>query len=563
MQFPILKSSALAAAALVLAGCVQQPGAATFAQLTNEFVYGSLALTPVGSTFAGYHQHEGQLLDDKLDDLSRNGLQRQRAFYSSLRARLENSVDPARLSPEDRADYDIINDQVSLALLDLDSIRSFEHNPTVYVELLGNALFAPYSLQYAPEGKRFEHIIGRLEKIPAFLADARLNLTDSPEVWNRVAREENLGTIDMIDHTLRDKCPYPLRARYDAAAAPALASLREFNTWLESDLSKHTSDWRLQKALYDRKFRFALGTDMRPEQLLLRAENSIASIRAEMEKIAPEGVKASLDRIAQRHATPETYFSDARRDLAEATDFVKAKNILTLPASGNLAVIETPEFMRGIYGVGGFSPAPALEPQLAASYWITPIDPKWPAARSESKLREYNYYGLKILTIHEAMPGHWVQAEFAAKVQPATRRVLRALWGNGPYVEGWAVYATEVMVNEGYLNNDKDLRLTWLKQLLRAVSNTVLDVRIHTMGMTEEQAMDLMLNQTYQEREEAVGKWQRAQLSSCQLPMYFLGYQGWLDTRKAVGGAPADFHNRALAEGAVRLPSLATLLKAK
>ena len=130
--------------------------------------------------------------------------------------------------------------------------------------------------------------------------------------------------------------------------------------------------------------------------------------------------------------------ADAKRDLAEAREFVKSKNLLTLPSRDNLQVIDTPEFMRGIYAVGGFNQAPALEPQLGAFYWVTPIPKTWPEKRIESKLREYNFYHLKLLTIHEAMPGHYVQFEFANDVEPKSRRVLRAVWGSGTYVEGWA-----------------------------------------------------------------------------------------------------------------------------
>lgn len=139
--------------------------------------------------------------------------------------------------------------------------------------------------------------------------------------------------------------------------------------------------------------------------------------------------------------------------MAEARQFVREKNLLTLPAIDNLQVIETPEFMRGIYSVGGFKPAPALEPHLGAFYWLTPIPPTLAKESIESKLREYNYYGLKILTIHEAMPGHYVQFEYANKVQPTLRRFLRGVFGNGPYVEGWAVYATDLLLEQGYLNH--------------------------------------------------------------------------------------------------------------
>jgi uncharacterized protein (DUF885 family) len=239
---------------------------------------------------------------------------------------------------------------------------------------------------------------------------------------------------------------------------------------------------------------------------------------------------------------------------------------VTLPTNDNLQVIETPPFMRGIYGVGGFNQAPALEPQLGAFYWITPIPADWPQTRIDSKLREYNDYGLQHLTIHEAMPGHYVQLEYANQLQPLTRRVLRNLWGNGAYIEGWAVYTQQMMTEEGYLAGDVGLRFTLLKQLLRSEANTILDIRLHTLGMSDQQALDLMINDTYQEREEATAKLQRAQLSSCQLAMYYSGLHGWLEIRERYRQRhPGDFslrefHERALHESAVPLPLLETLL---
>src|SRR5262249_16070988 len=157
-----------------------------------------------------------------------------------------------------------------------------------------------------------------------------------------------------------------------------------------------------------------------------------------------------------------------------------------------LQVIETPEFMRGIYAVGGFNPAPALEPQLGAFYWVTPIPKDWPQSRIDSKLREYNFYKLKLLTIHEAMPGHYVQLEFANSVEPKSRRLVRAVFGNGPYVEGWAVYATRMMIDEGFLNRAPELELTFLKEELRVLANTIIDIRLHMLNMTDQEALDLM-----------------------------------------------------------------------
>ena len=208
-----------------------------------------------------------------------------------------------------------------------------------------------------------------------------------------------------------------------------------------------------------------------------------------------------------------------------------------------------------------------MEPELGAFYWLTPIPKDWPKERIESKLREYNKYALHHLTIHEAMPGHYVQLEYANDVQPKSRRLLRNVFGNGPYIEGWGVYAQQSMTDEGYLNNDPGLRLTLFKQLLRVLANTILDVRLQTMGMTDQQALDLMITDTFQEKEEATAKLQRAQLSSCQLPTYFAGWKGWLQARgnyrQRQGNAFSlrEFHERALKESAVPLPALDRLLQ--
>jgi uncharacterized protein (DUF885 family) len=555
------------AAALLLTGCKMPGEKEDFSKIADDFVYGALALSPVTATANGYHEHRGVSLDDALDDLSRGGLVEQRQFYHKFRDRLD-LIKPETLSAEDHADYDVIRNQIDLQLVDFDKIRSFRHNPTIYVELAGNALFAPYVLNYAPKEKRYSQIVQRLFKMQALVQQAKDNLMDSPEIWNRVAQQENQGNIDLIDNTLRKDVPPELKSDFDRAAQSALTALRGFNTYLKSDLSGRTSDWRLGKEKYAEKFRYYLAVGKTPEQVLAEAEAALKDVHQQMVKLAaPKSVPQALDEIAKQHATPETYFDEAKKDLQTATDFVREKHLLTLPQRGNLQVIPTPEFMRGIYSAGGFNPAPALEPELGAFYWITPIPADWPKERIESKLREYNNHGLQELTIHEAMPGHYVQFEVANNLEPKTRRLLRSIFGNNAYVEGWAVYAQQLLSDEGYLDNSVALRMTFYKQMLRVITNTILDIKIQTMGMTEQEALDLMMKDAFQEKEEATGKWQRAQLSSTQLPTYFVGWRGWLQTRddykKRQGAAfqLSQFHDAALKESAVPIPVLNRLLQ--
>jgi uncharacterized protein (DUF885 family) len=579
----------LIAISLLCVSCSRSTPNGEFAAVANDFVYKTLAFSPVSASSQGLHKYNGEDFDRQLDQFTQASIQKQRQYYSDIHKRLEG-FNKASLSPEDRADFDIIDTQIGLALFDIDVAQTFRHSPQMYVELIGSALFNPYVLAYAPKAERFEHIIARLDAIPHFVDVARRQLFMVPDIWRQVAKEENDGNIDLIDKTLRAAVPPEQMAAYDAAASQALDSLRSFSRYLGSELSMRGSDkadWRLGAAHYATKFKLALATDRTPDQVLSDAENRLKEVRARMLELSlplhatafskhgdhadlkgddrlNKIVREVLDHIAEEHSTPASYLEDARKDLDEARSFVRTKNLLTLPTNDNLQVIPTPEFERGIYGVGGFNPAPVLEPQLGAFFWVTPVPPDWPTMRIESKLREYNKYNLKLLVIHEAMPGHYVQGEFANHIEPKTRRVLRAIYSNGPYVEGWAQYVTQVMLDEGFLDNSPELRLTLLKQELRVDANAIIDIRMQTGRMTDEQAMDLMENATFQEHEEAVAKLQRVKLSSTQLPTYFVGWRDWLRVREAVKPTNLhDFHDRALNEGAVPLPVLVRLLTGK
>ncbi len=561
-----------------------------FAKLSEEFVYTTLVFSPVSATAAGLHQYKGQGLDDQLDDVSPAALDHQREYYQRFRQRLQDEVKPDSLSAADRADLHIIQAQISLALLDLEETQSYLHNPTTYVEMLGNALFTPLSLEYAPLSVRIGHIIARLGRVPLLLDQARTNLVSSPAIWTTVAAQENEGNIDLIDKTIRAAVPADQRAAFDRAAHPALDALHAFQVYLTGSLAARDNfDWRLGRDRYTRKFRYALSVGSDPEDVLEAAARRMQEVRLRMLALslplhkqlfpshsdhndlagpARENLVISevLNRIADRHSTPESFVDDAKQDLDEARRFVSRKHLLTLPPHGNLQVIPTPEFMRGIYAVGGFNPAPALEPQLGAFYWITPIPTNWERARVDSKLREYNFYKLKLLTLHEAIPGHYVQFEYANQIEAAPRRLLRGVYGNTPYIEGWAQYATQTMLDEGFLDSSPELRLTFLKEELRVIANAILDIRLQMLNMPDEEALDLMQKETFQEAEEATAKLQRAKLSSAQLPAYFVGWRGWLAVRDQYKQAKGssfrlqDFNDAALKQGAVPLTELAPLL---
>ena len=573
----------------------------SFAELAQSFLEDVLALSPTAATQVGFHRYRDPKtgreiqLDEFLEDMSTAGLEKQRATLTRYRQRFHKEVKREELNAEDQADYDLIQDQIALSLLELETIQNYRHNPTVYVELAGTALFLPMVLEYAPSQERFRHIIARLGRIPELLRQGRQNLVDTDPIYTKVALEENEGNVGLVTQALASQVPPELKASYDAAAAPALKAFEEFSHFLKEDLAQRsTGTWRLGQEKYRAKLRLALQTDLSPEQVLADAEAELARLRAEMLRVAltlhkqvhpghldhadltgkereNAVIREVLDKIAAEHVEADHLKPDILRQLDELYAFVRRKDLVTLSSRDNLQVIDTPEFMRGIYAVAGFQPAPPLQPELGAFYWVTPIPSDWPRERAESKLREYNNYMLRLISIHEAIPGHYIQFEHANQVQPKTRRLVRAVFGNTPYVEGWAVYITRVLVEEGYLAGPGEkvnpkLLLTLMKGELRAIANAILDVRMHTRDMSDQEAMDLMIRDTFQERTEAEQKLRRAKLSSAQLPTYFVGLREWLRLRDEARVAAGDafslkrFHDRALAEGALPMPTLRRLL---
>ena len=570
-----------------------------FAELSDQFMKDSLALSPTSASAAGYHKHvdakTGKTieLDALLDDMSLEAMAEQRAFYANWRERFRNETPVSALDPQDAADWQLIDDQIGLNLLEFDKIQNYRHNPTVPVELIGNALFLPLTQDYASHDVRVGHVLSRVDAIPRLLAQVKKYLSDSDPIFITTAIEENNGNIDMIQNTIAAEIPAgsPLKKEYDKVAPPAIAALKDFSQWLQNDLAKRPSHmtWRLGKEFYDQKFRLVMETDVTPEQVLADAEEGLRSVRAEMldlalpmhAKMYPDHTDHSdlaiherqnliitevLRKISDEHPRPDQLQRTIEADLESIKQFIRDKKIVSLGTRDNLKVIPTPPFERGIYSVAGFHSAPPLEPQAEAEYWVTPIDPKMPADKVESKLREYNNYTLYWLSIHEALPGHYVQFEHLNNIQPERRRLLRSLFANGAYVEGWAEYIAQVMMDEGFLNNDPRFRMAMRKIRLRLLANAILDVKMQTMGMTDEQAMDLMTKDAFQTKAEAEGKLVRAKLSSTQLPTYFVGLREWLSFRKkyqAEAGKNFDmlkFHDLVLDQGPLPVPVVEKLV---
>jgi uncharacterized protein (DUF885 family) len=565
-----------------------------FLDQANRFILTGLRYQPVEATQAGYHGEAGASLDNELDDLSPATIGAYRALYlSGKQCFAATSVS----TPEDEADLALLRVNIESGLFDLDVRQTYRHRPQDYVEMIGSGLFFPLTSTDGNEQARLTSVLARMEQIPQVLDEAWHNIKEADPVFIDTALEENAGNTGVIEQ-IGSMIPVgsPLRARYDAASKAARASLDSFGTWLKDDLAQrpHTVTWRTGPTAYAKIFAFALGpgTHETPDSVLASAERDLPRVRAEMYAVAmplhkqwfPDHddhsdlsgdalqnkvIAEVIGRINDDHVAPGQLLDKIKSQAGGIRAFIAQKDLLTLSSRDNMRIVPTPVFLRGIYSVAGFHSAPALEPKAEAEYWVTPIDPKAPAAEAESKLREYNNWMLLYLTMHEALPGHYTQFEHANDVHPSSRRVLRVLLGNTPYVEGWGEYAVREMEDAGYANHDPRFILMVQKIRLRVIANAILDIRMQSRNMTDQEALDLMEKKAFQTGAEAEGKLRRAKLTAGQLITYYVGYHQWIDLRDGIqreqgsGFSLKKFNDAALDEGPLPIPILQPLLKQK
>jgi uncharacterized protein (DUF885 family) len=526
---------------------------AQFEALANRYVTDLVALHPETGTRLGDHKN-----DAHLDDRSAAGRQKDAAAAHAVLGELA-MIDVAQLSPENSIDARILKNRLQGRIYELEVVKGWQWDPLEYN--VGGALYGLVSRDFAPAKDRLKSVIGRLNEVPAALAAAKANLVNPPKVYTETAIQQNQGTIALVQKQLEPLVVPELEPQFRAAQKTALAALNDYQQWLKNDLlPRSNGDFRLGAEKFKQKLKFTLDSDLSIEQILARAEKDLKDTQAEMVRTAVqfnpalkdkephEAIKAALDALAASHPNNETIIGQAEKDLQKTTAFVREKDFVTIPDTP-LQVTPTPEFNRGV-AVASCNPPGALEKNGKTFYYISPTPTDWNEKRVESFFREYNDYMLQETTIHEAMPGHYLQLAHANQFKAPT--LIRAIAFSGTFTEGWACYGEQVMAEYGY--GGPSVHLQQLKIRLRYIINAIIDQKIHTAGMSEKEAIDLMMKEGFQEEGEAVGKWKRAQLSSTQLSTYYVGDIEWNDLRadweKKHGKAKLkEFHDAALAHG--------------
>ena len=545
---------------------------AAFADLSKRALEGWLQLSPVSATQIGEHKYDGEL-----DDLSAAGRQKGLAFSKKILAELD-ATDTAALSRENQVDAAILRNQLQYDIWTAETLQSWAWDPQVYNNVAGGAIYGLMAREFAPLPERLKSATARMQKIPALLAQARENLDPArvPKVHAETVAKQNAGILSIVDTFITPhlkELPEADRAQADAAIDGLKKAVAEHQAWLDKTLVPNAKgDFRIGQTLYDQKLQFALLSSLSRADIKQRAEGELKRVREEMYGIArtvlkdkpgapalPEtptadeqqkAIEAALELAYAERPARDKVVPDAEAALAQATEFVRQHDLVTLP-DAPVEIIEMPEFQRGVAVAYCDSPGP-LDKNLKTFYAVSPIPDEWDQKQVDSFLREYNSRMIHLLSIHEGTPGHYLEGWHSAKFPSTLRAVLRS----GMFAEGWAVYTEKMMADAGYLDNDPLFRLVQMKFYLRTIANAILDQGVQVDGWTREQAMDLMVRQTFQQEREAAGKWTRAQLTSAQLPTYFVGVQEHFDMRKAAEaklGAQFNlkaYHDQVLSYGA-------------
>ncbi|RYV01854.1 DUF885 domain-containing protein [Shewanella sp. OPT22] len=556
---------------------VNQASMHKFSDFSNEFINSLWKQYPTWALYSGFHKYDSELTVP--DAASRV---KSLAFVKAQRLKLK-SFNTETLQANQLIDYRLIENLLNSIEWDINRGKSWQWNPSQYNVAGGFAQLT--NENFAPLDERLKSVLGRMTNVPDFYKAAKANITNPTLEHTQLAIQQSKGAFSVFSDDLLAKAEDSglstdekalFIERFDASKQ----AINSYISWLEKlevKLKKNgAKSFRIGEKLYEEKFALDIQSGMTAKQLYQKAVADKDRIQAEMSKITDKlwpkyfktakptnekvAIKQLIDKLSSKHVKRENFVEEVKAQIPELVKFVDDKNLVTLDPSKPLVVRETPAYMRGFAGASISAPGP-YDKQGNTYYNVTPLD-GMTDAQAESYLREYNHWILQILNIHEAIPGHYTQLVYSNE----SPSLVKSLFGNGAMVEGWAVYTERMMLEEGYADFEPEMWLMYYKWNLRVICNTILDYSIQVNGMTKAQALDLMMNEAFQQKTEAEGKWRRATLSQVQLTSYYSGYREIYDFReeyKKLLGKDFDlkaFHEKFLSYGSAPVKYIRQLM---
>ncbi|MES2279523.1 MAG: DUF885 domain-containing protein [Bacteroidota bacterium] len=545
----IKKLLSLASIVLVVYGCKKDnvnadSGAKdndAFAAYETHFLDALWKLDPDAATGVGYHKYDSLMVIPNSSSRS--------AMITFTKVQMDSlaKYNPGILSDANRMDYKLIQNQLDETQWAIQQEKAYEWNPGNYNVI---STFAQIlNENYAPLPKRLRSFYQRMQFIPAYYKEAQKQIKNPVPELTTLASEQMSGGVSVIEKDFADSLkktniPAPEQKLMLARAQASAETIKSFATWLKNLKNDKPRSFRLGKDLYEAKFKFNIQSAGTAQQLYNAAVERKKELHGYMTKLtiklwpkyfgkkpmpkdSLEMIAQMIDTLSVKHVKPDEFQSAIEKQIPLLVSFIKAKNLLTLDESKPLVIRKEPAYMAGVAGASINSPGPY--DKNGNTYYNVGSLAGWPPEKAESYLREYNQYILQILCIHEAIPGHYTQLVYANK----SPSLIKSILGNGAMIEGWAVYTEQMMLENGFGNNEPEMWLMWYKWNLRSVCNTILDYSVHTGTMDKDATIKFLTKEAFQQQAEAEGKWRRVSVTSVQLTSYYSGYKEIMDLRDA------------------------------
>lgn len=529
---------------LALTSCAKNDQAdqnEAFDAYKNNFILETWKLYPEYASSMGYHKHDSILSIS--DEAER---QKSLAFVAANLDSLKN-YDTAHLSAGNVIDHKMINNSLESSAFEINEVKSYQWDPSAYnvahtfAEMLNGTYDSPQV--------RLRNFNRRMKNVSAYYAAAKNNIKNPTAEHLQLAIDQNAGGLSIFEAEFPEavkKAGFSVdenKLMLDNAAKSA-AAIKNYIQWLKDFDNKSPRSFRLGEKLYAKKFDLNIQADNTAAAIYKKANARKNMLHEKMfvlankmwpkymgNAIKPNNtlslIRNVIDKISLQHTTPELFQSEIEKQIPQLVEFIKEKDLIYIDPSKPLVVRKEPDYMAGVAGASISSPGPY--DKNANTYYNVGSIAGWPAEEAESYLREYNTYTLQVINIHEAIPGHYTQLVYSNQ----SPSIIKSVFGNGAMIEGWAVYTELMMLENGYANSD-EMWLMYYKWNLRSVCNTILDISVHTKNMSKEDAMYLLVDEAFQQKAEAEGKWKRVTLTQVQLCSYFAGFSEIYDLREVI-----------------------------
>lgn len=528
----------------------------------------------------GYHRHDSVLI------VPDEAFRAKEIEFANQNLDSLKKYDIATLSSSNKTDYYILENTLKGLLFSVNEFREYEWNPASYN--VGGVFAEIMQSKHASAQDKLRSLYLRMAKVPAYYASAKKMIKNPTIEHTDLGIQQNKGSLDVFRKMLMDSLQKTRMGAHEsqmieARINEAVMAIEDYVSWLEKEIkpflkTETARSFRIGKDLYGKKFQYDIVSKYSAEEIYKKALQRKDELHAEMLKITKElfhkyfpqvrlngqftkeHTKMLIDEISKKHVSRDSFQLAIEKQIPELTSFVADKNLLYMDPAKPLVVRKEPAYMAGVAGASISSPGPY--DKEGNTYYNVGSMAAYTVEGAESYLREYNHYILQILNIHEAIPGHYAQLVYSNQ----SPSLIKSIFGNGAMVEGWAVYTERMMLENGYGGNEPEMWLMYYKWHLRATCNTIIDYSIQVLGMKKDEVVDFLVNDAFQQKQEAENKWRRATLTQVQLTSYFTGYTEIYELREELKQKQRDkfnlkaFHEKFLSYGSAPVKYIRELM---